>query len=162
MHVGGDAASVSDVFSYSLSHQANTLLANDVTSVDRFPVAQLRYLPEELQKKITQLSSSTGAASDFLLVELQYGGREQVLKTRGEANFISMRKLLADNLQGILGDVASVHSSLEREYVLFLGRDEAGFTAYLQEALHRSESVLSDKLNPTLLVLWGTREKALS
>jgi hypothetical protein len=73
-----------------------------------------------------------------------------------------MRKLLADNLQGILRDVASVHSSLEREYVLFLGRDEAGFTAYLQEALHHSESVLSDKLNPTLLVLWGTREKALS
>ena len=31
------------------------------------------------------------------------------------------------NLQGIFGDVASVHSSLEREYVLFLGRDEAGF-----------------------------------
>ncbi|WP_271898195.1 hypothetical protein [Candidatus Phyllobacterium onerii] len=162
MHVGGDAASVSDVFSYSLSDQANTLLANDVASVERFPLAQLRYLPEELQRKITLLSSSTGAASDFLLVELQYGGREQVLKTRGEANFISMRKLLADNLQGILGDVASVHSSLEREYVLFLGRDEAGFTAYLQEALHHSESVLSDKLNPTLLVLWGTREKALS
>lgn len=162
MHVAGDAVSISDVFSYSLSHQSNTLLANDVEDINRFPIAQLRYLPQELQKKITQLSSLSGSASDFMLAEVQYGSREQVLKARGEGDFIAMRKLLADNLQGVLGEVASVYSSHEREYVLFLGGDEVGFAAYLQEALDHAESVLSDKLNPTLLVLWGTREKALS
>ncbi|MHC1551531.1 TackOD1 domain-containing metal-binding protein [Phyllobacterium sp. K27] len=159
MHVGGDAVGVSDVFSYSLSHQATALLANDVEDVNRFPIAQLRYLPEDLQRKLLSLN---GAASDFMLAEVQYGSREQIVKTRGEDNFISMRKLLADNLQGVLGEVASVYSSREREYVLFLGRDETGFAAYLQEALDQAEAVLSDKLTPTLLVLWGTREKALS
>lgn len=162
MHVSGDAVSVADVFSYSLSNQSHTLLASDVEDLGRFPIAQLRYLPDELQKKIAQLSSLTGAASDFMLAEVQYGSREQVLKTRGESDFISMRKLLADNLQGVLGEVASVYSSREREYVLFPGCEEADLTAFLKEALNHAESVLSDKLNPTLLVLWGTREKALS
>lgn len=162
MHVSGDAASVADVFSYSLSNQSTALLSNDGEDVDRFPIAQLRYLPEELQKKIAQLSSLTGAASDFTLAEVHYGCRDQMLKTRGESDFIAMRKLLADNLQGILGEVGSVYSSREREYILFSGCDESGFTDYLKEALDHAESVLSDKLNPTLLVLWGTREKALS
>ncbi len=162
MHVTGDAVSVADVFSYSLSNQSTALLSNDGEDINRFPIAQLRYLPEELQKKIAQLSSLTGAASDFTLAEVQYDCRDHVLKTRGESDFIAMRKLLADNLQGILGEVASVYSSREREYVLFFGCDESGFTAYLKEALDHAESVLSDKLNPTLLVLWGTREKALS
>ncbi|WP_323748429.1 hypothetical protein [Phyllobacterium sp. 0TCS1.6A] len=161
MHVGGDAVSISDVFSYSLSHQANILLANDTEDANRFPITQMRYLPEELQRRITELASQSGPAADFMLVEVQYGSREQVLKARGEINLISMRKLLADNLQGVLGDVASVYSSPEREYVLFPGRDVAGFTAYLREALDHAESVLSDKLNPTLLILWGTREDAL-
>ncbi len=158
MRVDGDAVNVSDVFSYSLSAQAGALLANDTVEVEYFPSALLQNLPEELQRRVRQLSNPKESASDFVVAEIQYGARELLLEKKGEAAFYSMRKLLADNLQGILGDNASVHSSNDRDYVLFLGVTESSLSAYAQKILDHSESILFDKLYPTLLVLWAGRE----
>ncbi|TDQ33551.1 hypothetical protein DEV91_105101 [Phyllobacterium brassicacearum] len=158
MRVDGDAVNVTDVFSYSLSDQAGALLATETAEVEYFPKALLQAFPDELQRRVLQLSHSKECAPDFVVAEIQYGARDDLLRNKGEAAFRSMRKLLADNLQGLLGDNASVHSSHDRDYVLFLGVDETGLGAYSASMLNRSESVLFDKLHPTLLVLWSGRE----
>ncbi|MCT7378345.1 hypothetical protein [Chelativorans salis] len=159
VHVDGDVVNTADVFTYTLSDQAVALLATDHAENNHIPSRLLRHLPEKLQREVLQLSVGTNVLSDFVVAEVQYEARDQLLCSKGEAAFASMRKLFLDNLQGFLGERATVHKSHDSDYVLFLDLHDSTLGAPPQTILDHCDAILSERLHPRLLTLWsGSKE----
>ncbi|MBB6354060.1 hypothetical protein ACFFTN_03530 [Aminobacter aganoensis] len=157
--VDGQRVTRVDVFSYALSEYATLQLTNRASQLLLSP-PQLKDCPDGLHKELRSLTNELPARQDCVVAELVYEAQDTIVGRSGEAIFSSLRRLFTENLQGYLAGMATVHSSLDRDFVLFYHLTQSDRDGDAQVILNMCEAVLSDHLQPRLRILWGASDGA--
>jgi hypothetical protein len=159
--IDGQKVTTVDLYSYALSDYATHQLTDGTRQALHSP-PQLRDCPDGLQKELRSFTNDLPVLHDCVVAELIYEAKDEIVSRRGEATFTSLRRLFAENLQGHLAGMATVHSSTERDFVLFFHLTQSDRDTDAQVILNMCEAVLSDHLQPRLRILWGGSDGAIA
>lgn len=159
--IDGQRVATVDLHSYALTDYATYQLTDAARQALHSP-PQLRDCPDGLQKELRSFTNDLPVLHDCVVAELIYEARDEIVRRRGEATFAALRRLFAENLQGHLAGMATVHPSTERDFVLFFHLTQSDRDTDAQVILNMCEAVLSDHLQPRLRILWGGSDGAIA
>ncbi|GAB4357226.1 MAG: hypothetical protein Kow0026_17400 [Oricola sp.] len=160
-HFDGDLVETVDIQAYSLSDYFLSRLGGETAGGARAGTGRIDRLPARLRTQVEQHAGNPGSGRRGFVVRLDYAAQHDIVRTRGRDAFEALRTMFTDHLQGLLADVAQVHSSADGDYVYFHSLTNREFRESSQTIFAECESVLSIPLRPKFEIAWiGDSEDA--
>ncbi|WP_339759857.1 response regulator [uncultured Hoeflea sp.] len=162
LHTDGDAVATEDVHSYDLTEAAVAVLTSPAIAGELEANPEHVGLPRALKAELARLSEDMNVSVNSLaVIEIDYAGRDAVIRESGTGMFVKLRQLFVENLTNLLDEYGVVVQLTDLDYLVVDSGNSHSLSDFSRSLIDECRKTLGKDIIPQTRIMLGTTPRAI-